>query len=105
VSSTLPAALCWLTPVGAYELIRASGIPIAPVQVAGSAIVAAAGPELLVGVTADPSYGPLLSVGTGGTATDLLDDRARCLGQGLDRTATDRSRPVDGRAVLRGLEH
>ncbi len=31
--------------------------------------------ELLVGLTVDPSIGPLLLVGAGGTLTDLLDDR------------------------------
>jgi hypothetical protein len=38
-----------------------------------------AGPELLVGATSDPSFGPLVTVGLGGTATDLAADRAHCL--------------------------
>jgi len=37
------------------------------------------GPELLVGLVADPRCGPLLTVGLGGTSTDLVDDRAHCL--------------------------
>jgi acyl-CoA synthetase (NDP forming)/GNAT superfamily N-acetyltransferase len=42
-------------------------------------MVAVEGPELLLGATVDPEYGALLTVGLGGTATDLLDDRAHCL--------------------------
>jgi acyl-CoA synthetase (NDP forming) len=30
-------------------------------------------------VTSDPSFGPLVTVGLGGTATDLAADRAHCL--------------------------
>jgi len=38
-----------------------------------------AGPELLVGATSDPSFGPLVTVGLGGTVTDLAADRAHRL--------------------------
>ena len=41
--------------------------------------MAPAGPELLVGVTSDPSFGPLVTVGLGGTVTDLAADRAHRL--------------------------
>ena len=41
--------------------------------------MAPAGPELLVGATSDPSFGPLVTVGLGGTVTDLAADRAHCL--------------------------
>jgi hypothetical protein len=41
--------------------------------------MAAAGPELLVGVTSDAVFGPLVTVGLGGTATDLSADRAHRL--------------------------
>jgi hypothetical protein len=37
------------------------------------------GPELLVGVTGDPVFGPLAALGFGGTATDLVADRAHRL--------------------------
>lgn len=37
------------------------------------------GPELLVGVTSDPAFGPLATVGLGGTITDLTSDRAHRL--------------------------
>ena len=38
-----------------------------------------AGPELLVGVTGDAVFGPLVTVGLGGTSTDLVADRAHRL--------------------------
>jgi hypothetical protein len=37
------------------------------------------GPELLVGVTSDQVFGPLVTVGLGGTSTDLVADRAHRL--------------------------
>jgi acyl-CoA synthetase (NDP forming) len=41
--------------------------------------MSAAGLEFLVGITSDPLVGPMLTVGLGGTTTDLIDDRTRCL--------------------------
>jgi acyl-CoA synthetase (NDP forming) len=38
-----------------------------------------AGPELLVGVTGDPVFGPLVTIGLGGTSADLVADRAHRL--------------------------
>jgi acyl-CoA synthetase (NDP forming)/GNAT superfamily N-acetyltransferase len=41
--------------------------------------MALAGAELLVGVTSEPVFGPLVAVGLGGTVTDLVADRAHRL--------------------------
>ena len=41
--------------------------------------MAPAGTELLVGVTSEPVFGPLVAVGLGGTATDLIADRVHRL--------------------------
>jgi hypothetical protein len=41
--------------------------------------MAPAGPELLVGVVNEPVFGPLVAVGFGGTATDLVADRVHRL--------------------------
>jgi acyl-CoA synthetase (NDP forming)/GNAT superfamily N-acetyltransferase len=41
--------------------------------------MASAGPELLIGVTSEPVFGPLVAVGLGGTATDLVGDRVHRL--------------------------
>jgi hypothetical protein len=52
-----------------------------------------AGPELLVGVTGDPLCGPLLTLGLGGTSTDLVADRSHCL---LPATDADLDDLLDG---------
>ena len=41
--------------------------------------MSAAGLEFLVGITSDPLVGPMLTVGLGGTTTDLVDDRSHIL--------------------------
>lgn len=41
--------------------------------------MATGGRELLVGVAADPKFGPLVVTGLGGVDTDLIDDRAAAL--------------------------
>jgi acyl-CoA synthetase (NDP forming) len=73
------------------------------------------GAELLVGVAGDPVFGPLVTVGLGGTATDLVADRAHRLVPLSDTDADDmlgafhagallfdphRSQPLDRRAVV-----
>lgn len=58
--------------------------------------MAAPGTELLLGATADPLCGPLLTYGLGGTGTDVLDDRAHCL---VPATEQDLDDLVDGLRV------
>jgi acetate---CoA ligase (ADP-forming) len=53
---------------GAEPHSRVEGVLVAP--------MAPAGVELLVGVATDPTFGPVLTVGAGGTAVELLDDTA-----------------------------
>jgi acyl-CoA synthetase (NDP forming) len=77
--------------------------------------MAAAGSELLVGVTSEPVFGPLVAVGLGGTVTDLAADRVHRLVPLSDVDAGEmltafragarlfdprRSPPVDRRAVV-----
>ncbi len=51
--------------------------------------MAPAGAELLVGVVGDPVFGPLVAVGLGGTATDLVADRVHRLVPLTDAGAED----------------
>jgi acyl-CoA synthetase (NDP forming) len=62
--------------------------------------MAEAGLELLVGVTSDPLCGPLLTLGLGGTTTDLVDDRTHCL---VPATAADLDELLDGLRAAGGL--
>ncbi|MGI5132826.1 GNAT family N-acetyltransferase [Pseudonocardia sp. CA-107938] len=52
-----------------------------------------AGTELLVGAVSDPVFGSLLTVGLGGTATDLVDDRSHCA---VPPTAAELDHLLDG---------
>jgi acyl-CoA synthetase (NDP forming) len=61
--------------------------------------MSATGLEFLVGITADPLVGPMLTVGLGGTSTDLVDDRAHCL---VPPTADDWIRSLRISARARG---
>lgn len=58
---------------------------------------------MLVGLTRDPDFGPVVVLGTGGVLTDLTDDRA-C--RGLLLTDLDAAEMVDslrGRRLLAGF--
>ncbi|GAA5162205.1 bifunctional GNAT family N-acetyltransferase/acetate--CoA ligase family protein [Pseudonocardia eucalypti] len=72
---------------------RPRGVLVQPLVPAGS--------ELLIGVTRHPPYGALLSVGLGGTNTDIVNDRAHRL---LPATAADLDELLDApRGVARML--
>ena len=71
---------------------RLRGIVVQPMQEPG--------PELLVGITGDPLCGPLLTLGLGGTATDLVDDRTHCL---VPATAADLDELLGGLRAARLL--
>lgn len=51
--------------------------------------MAAPGTELLLATTGDPVCGPLLTLGLGGTGTDLVDDRAHCLAPATEADVDD----------------
>jgi acyl-CoA synthetase (NDP forming) len=67
--------------------------------------MAAPGSELLIGVTGDPAFGLLVTVGVGGTLTDLVSDRAHRL---VPLTAADADELLDGfhaASALLGEDH
>jgi acetyl coenzyme A synthetase (ADP forming)-like protein len=62
----------------------------------------AAGTELIVGVTHDPLFGPLVMVGLGGTATELLGDRVFRILPVTDLDAAELVRSLRGSPLLFG---
>jgi acetate---CoA ligase (ADP-forming) len=71
----------------------------------GGAVVqrmASRGPEFIVGVTQDPSFGPLLLFGSGGVAAELLADRALRILPMTDQDAHDLVRALRTSPLLFG---
>lgn len=75
----------------AYERVRARGEAVAPVEGVLVTRMRPGGLELVVGVTRDPTFGPVLAVGLGGIWVEALRDTAL------------RVLPVDRAEVLRML--
>jgi acyl-CoA synthetase (NDP forming) len=64
--------------------------------------MAGAGVETIVGMTRDPSFGPLLMFGLGGTQVELLHDVVFRVHPLTDRDAAEMVRGIRGAALLRG---
>jgi acyl-CoA synthetase (NDP forming)/GNAT superfamily N-acetyltransferase len=79
----------WLAPDQVAELLRCYGIELT--EAAGTADH---GLELLIGVTHEPVFGPLVVLGLGGELADVLDDQTARL-----TPLTD----VDANAMISGL--
>jgi acyl-CoA synthetase (NDP forming)/RimJ/RimL family protein N-acetyltransferase len=85
----------WLAPEQAAELLRCYGIKVvAATEIAGSGDADYA-VELLIAVTSEPVFGPLVVLGLGGELADVLDDQAARL-----TPLTD----VDADAMIRGIK-
>src|SRR6185437_5840126 len=82
----------WLAPEQAAELLRCYGIELAKQTAAADS--ADHGIDLLIGVTHEPVFGPLVVLGLGGELADVLDDRTARL-----TPLTD----VDADAMIRGI--
>jgi acyl-CoA synthetase (NDP forming)/GNAT superfamily N-acetyltransferase len=65
--------------------------------------MAAAGVEVLVGVTVDPTFGPIVAVAAGGAATELLGDAAVRLTPLTDRDAREMVRELRTFPLLDGF--
>ena len=59
----------WMDAASSLELLDAAGVPVAP------SVTSADSLELLVGVTRDPAFGPVVVVGAGGVDAALRDDQ------------------------------
>jgi acyl-CoA synthetase (NDP forming)/GNAT superfamily N-acetyltransferase len=68
------AAGGWLPATAAADLLACYGIAIEPTAAVQPMV--AGGVETIVGVVAEPVFGPLVVFGLGGVATDVLADRA-----------------------------
>lgn len=77
-------------------LVRAE--EVAPGRVRGLIVarLAAPGPEVLVGATWDPSFGPVVTVGHGGVDTELIASTAVALAPFTRRRATSLLKEVTG---------
>jgi acyl-CoA synthetase (NDP forming)/GNAT superfamily N-acetyltransferase len=64
--------------------------------------MAPAGIEMIVGVTSDPSFGPLVMCGLGGVWSDLLDDRAYRLTPLTELDAAEMVQGLKGYRLLQG---
>ncbi|MFJ3788379.1 GNAT family N-acetyltransferase [Kitasatospora sp. NPDC090091] len=75
-------------------------------RLAGAVVqpMAAPGVELLAGVVQDRVFGPLVILGMGGTATDVLDDRAARLAPLTERDLTGMVTELRGAPVLLGRD-
>src|SRR5215472_9016362 len=84
----------WLAPDQAAELLRCYGIRlVAAAEIAGAGDTDYA-VELLIGVTHEPVFGPLVVLGLGGELADVLDDQVARL-----TPLTD----VDAGAMIRSI--
>lgn len=84
----------WLTPDACAGLLAAYGIRFAP--------GAAGGIEAIVGVTQDPSFGPLIMFGLGGTFVELLRDVAFRIHPLTDVDAREMVRSIRAYPLLEG---
>jgi acyl-CoA synthetase (NDP forming) len=92
--------------LGSPEAVRAAYDSLAALPEAGAGIVvqpmAAPGVETIAGITNDPTFGPLVLFGLGGTTAELLDDRTIRLVPLSRRTAGDMVRSLRGSPLLTG---
>jgi acyl-CoA synthetase (NDP forming) len=60
------------------------------------------GVELMIGVTQDPSFGPLIGFGLGGIHVEILKDVCFCITPMTDRDAKEMVRSIKGYRLLEG---
>jgi acyl-CoA synthetase (NDP forming) len=91
----------WLPAGQTADLLRCYGIGLAELTPAESEM-ATGGTEVMIGVTDDHMFGPLMVIGPGGTASEALTDHAARLTPLTDIDAEELIRSVRGTSLLPG---
>lgn len=89
----------------AFDAIMASARAYAPEAILDGVLVermAPAGTEMIVGIVRDPTFGPVVTVGAGGTSTELFHDIAYRLVPVDDAEATAMVRSLRSAPLLEG---
>jgi len=86
----------WLLPDEVARLLSAAGVHF-PVQ-----HIAAEGIEVIVSVVDDPTFGPLIGFGLGGTAVEVLKDTVFRITPLTDADAREMVRSIRGLPLLQG---
>ncbi len=89
----------------AYDRIQAAGkaaVPDATIDGVSVQPMAAAGTEVIMGMTKDPQFGPVLMFGLGGVLVEILKDVAFRVVPLESRDATQMVREIKGFPVLEG---
>ncbi len=93
----------WLKQEEVVELLGAAGIRVLQPRIVRSAQeAAAAGVEVLAGVTHDPVFGPLVAFGSGGYLVELLNDVAFRVLPLTDRDAIEMIASTRAHRLLQG---
>src|SRR5207249_7013998 len=86
----------WLLPDEVARLLSAAGVNL-PVQQ-----IAAEGIEVIVSVVDDPTFGPLIGFGLGGTVVEVLKDTVFRITPLTDADAREMVRSIRGLPLLQG---
>ena len=91
----------WLPPDQTAELLRCYGVPLVELTSAGNE-EEAGGTEVIIGVTDDHMFGPLVVFGLGGAATEVRADHSARLTPLTDTDADQLIGSIRSASLLRG---
>ncbi|MGA2924826.1 MAG: GNAT family N-acetyltransferase [Solirubrobacteraceae bacterium] len=97
VAGALRSAPCWLDPTAVAQLLACYGLDLVPVPAAPPP-----GLEMHVGMVADPLFGPVLGLGVGEPANELLRDVAVRITPVTEHDAREQVRSLRSFPLLEG---